>query len=111
MRTKTLWIKDEYLRMILDGRKTIEVRVAYSNLARLAPGDRLLLNEKHAYIIDRIEHYASFEELLTQEEPAAIAPDLPPDELLPAIRQLYPPEKEALGVLAFHLRPESSAGI
>jgi ASC-1-like (ASCH) protein len=28
-RTKTLWIKDEYLNQILEGRKTIEIRVAY----------------------------------------------------------------------------------
>ena len=32
MRTKTLWIKDEYLQLILAGRKTIEVRVGYSNI-------------------------------------------------------------------------------
>ena len=32
MRTKTLWIKDEYLRLILTGLKTVEVRVGYSNI-------------------------------------------------------------------------------
>jgi ASC-1-like (ASCH) protein len=29
MRIKTLWIKDEYLEQILEGRKTVEVRVGY----------------------------------------------------------------------------------
>ncbi len=111
MQTKTLWIKDEPLRQILDGRKTVEVRVAYSNLARLEPGDQLLLNDQHPYVVDRIERYASFEELLAREDPATIAPGLPPAELLPAMRQLYPPEKEALGVLALHIRPESTAGV
>jgi ASC-1-like (ASCH) protein len=54
MRTKTLWIKDEYLQMILAGRKTIEVRVG-----RLQAGDRLLLNGRHAYLIGRIGRYAN----------------------------------------------------
>jgi ASC-1-like (ASCH) protein len=44
---KTLWLKDEYLQQILNGRKTVEVRVAYSNVARLKPGDTLLLNDQH----------------------------------------------------------------
>lgn len=43
MRTKTLWIKDGYLQFILAGRKTVEVRVGYSNIARLQAGDRLML--------------------------------------------------------------------
>jgi ASC-1-like (ASCH) protein len=47
MRTKTLWIKDEYLQLILAGRKTIEVRVGYSNIVRLQVGDRVSLNEQH----------------------------------------------------------------
>lgn len=111
MQTKTLWIKEEYLRQILEGRKTIEVRVAYSNLARLEPGDRLLLNDQHLYLIDRIERYNTFEALLEKEDPAAIAPGMPPEALLPAMRQLYPPEKEALGILALHICPESTAGV
>jgi len=54
MRAKTLWIKDEYLQLILDGRKTVEVRVGYSNITRLQGGDRLMLNGQHAYVIRRI---------------------------------------------------------
>ncbi len=105
MRTKTLWIKDEYLQMILDGRKTVEVRVAYSNIARLEPGDRLLLNDRYAYALRRIARYGSFEEMLRHEDPAAIAPDLPAQDLLPALKALYPPEKEGLGVVALEIAP------
>ena len=50
-RTKLLWVRDEYLQHILEGRKTVEVRVAYRNLARLEPGDVLLLNQRHPYRI------------------------------------------------------------
>jgi ASC-1-like (ASCH) protein len=107
VRTKTLWIKDEYLDWILAGRKTVEVRVAYSNITRLQPGDRLLLNGCHPVAIRRISRYASFEELLAQEDPASIDPDLPPSELLPALRAIYPVEKEALGVVALEVEAKA----
>lgn len=106
MRTKTLWVKDEYLQLILAGRKSIEVRVGYSNIARLQVGDRLLLNEQHPFVIRRIGRYANFEELLAHEDAASIAPDTPPDQLLQRLREIYPPEKEALGVVALEIKPE-----
>ena len=109
MRTKTLWIRETYLAQILDGHKTIEVRVAYRNIARLEPGDRLLLNERHPYLIHQIARYDRFAELLRQEDPTAIAPDLSPEDLLAALRSLYPPETEALGAVAIEIHPETSA--
>jgi ASC-1-like (ASCH) protein len=105
MHTKTLWIKEEYLQQIQDGRKTIEVRVAYSNISRLQVGDYLLLNDQVRYRIRRIAHYPDFEALLEQENPAAIAPDTPAGELLAQIRAIYPPEKEELGVIALEIEP------
>jgi ASC-1-like (ASCH) protein len=106
MRTKTLRIKDEYLKLILKGRKTIEVRVGYSNITRLQAGDLLLLNDQHPFVIRRIGRYASFEELLAHEDAASIAPGVPPDELLERLHAIYPPEKEALGVVALEIAPE-----
>jgi len=102
-RAKTLWIREPYLSHILSGLKTVEVRVGYDNIRRLQPGDRLRLNDEHPATVRRIGRYADFEELLAQEDPAAIAPDLPPDELLAALRQIYPPDKEALGAVALEL--------
>jgi HAD superfamily hydrolase (TIGR01509 family) len=102
-RVKTLWIREPYLSQILSGRKTIEVRVGYGNILRLQPGDRLKLNDRHIVIVRRVGRYTSFEELLAQEDPAAIAPDLPPDDLLGALRAIYPPEKEVLGVVALEI--------
>jgi ASC-1-like (ASCH) protein len=108
LKTKVLWIRDEYLRQILAGRKTVEVRVAYSNLTGLQPGDRLLLNDQYAYIIRRISHYADFAALLAAENPAAIAPDLPAEDLLPALRSIYPPEKEVLGAVALEIEADQA---
>lgn len=106
MRTKTLWLRDEYLAQILNGSKTVEVRVAYSNIARLQIGDRLLLNDRYPYLIHRIARYKSLDELLDQEDPATIAPDLSSEELLAALQTLYPPVKEALGIVALEIEPE-----
>lgn len=102
-REKVLWIREPYLEQILSGRKTVEVRVAYSNIARLEVGDILRLNDRVRVRIRRIGRYADFEEMLRHEDPAAIAPDLPPEALLPALREIYPPEKEALGAVALEV--------
>jgi ASC-1-like (ASCH) protein len=106
MRTKTLWVQPEYLESILSGRKTIEVRVGYSNIRRLQVGDLLLLNGVHPYRIARVGRYLDFDTLLATEDPAAIAPDLSPNDLLVALRRIYPPDKEALGVIALFVVPE-----
>jgi len=106
MRTKTLWIKDEYRQQILAGRKTVEIRVGYRNIARLEVGDRLLLNGQQAVIIRRIGRYANFEDLLAHEDGEAFAPDVPPEQRLAALRSIYPPDKEALGVIALEIAPE-----
>ena len=108
MRTKTLWIKEEYLQQIREGRKTVEVRVAYENISRLQTGDRLLLNEQYPYTICRIGRYDDFAALLAQEDPAAIAPDTAPDKLLEQIRAIYPAEKEALGAIALEIEPAAA---
>jgi phosphoglycerate dehydrogenase-like enzyme/ASC-1-like (ASCH) protein len=105
MHTKTLWIKDDFLQLILDGRKSIEVRVAYSNISRLQPGDQLLLNERYPYTIKRIGRYEDFAAMLEAEDAASIAPDMAADELLAHIRAIYPPEKEELGVVALEIAP------
>jgi ASC-1-like (ASCH) protein len=106
VRTKTLWVRDPYLQEILSGRKTVEVRVAYKNIARLRSGDRLLLNDRYRFLISRISTYDSFDELLMREDIHAIAPGATPAELLAALRALYPTEKEELGVVALEIEAE-----
>jgi HAD superfamily hydrolase (TIGR01662 family) len=110
-RTKTLWIREPYLSQILAGQKTVEVRVGYENIRRLQPGDLLKLNDRHAVTLRRITSYSDFEELVAVENPIEIAPDLPgtagsresAGELLAALREIYSPEKEALGAVALEV--------
>ncbi len=110
VRVKTLWIKPEYLQLILTGQKTVEVRVAYPNIARLEVGDTLLLNGSHPFRIVQVDRFDSFQALLTAEDAGRIAPGLSVDELRSALSQLYPPDKVALGVVALHLEPVCGAG-
>jgi ASC-1-like (ASCH) protein len=78
--------------------------VAYSNIARLKPGDTLLLNDQHRYTIIDVRRYSDFDALVEAEDPATIAPDLVGREaLLAACRAIYPSEKEALGVVALEI--------
>jgi ASC-1-like (ASCH) protein len=100
---RKLWIKEEYLQQILGGEKSVEVRVGYPNILRLNAGDIVHLNERYPATIRRVARYASFVELLAKEAAGAIAPGLSEEALLSTLRSIYPPEKEALGVIALEL--------
>lgn len=48
----------------------------------------------------RIARYVSFDEMFDHESVASVNPHATRDEQLANIRQIYPPEREALGVVA-----------
>jgi ASC-1-like (ASCH) protein len=103
VKTFNLNIRGEYLKMILDGRKTIEVRVAYPRFAGMAAGDTIRFNGEHEFGVAKVARYSDFNALVTSEDRRRIYPT-DPDNLLTVLREIYTPEKEALGVLAIHLR-------
>lgn len=95
-----------YYRQVESGRKTIEVRVATPKKAAVAAGDTIVFHDQDSdreldIVVQRITPYASFEELLNAEDPSRIDPDARSGELLVNLRRIYPPDKEALGALAF----------
>jgi ASC-1-like (ASCH) protein len=102
-RSKTLWIKREFLEEILDGRKTVEVRVGYRNIQELKPGTRLLLNNEYEIGIKEVRRYSTFSGMLEHEEAEKIVPGMTKEEILRVLRSLYPPFKEKLGVFAIEL--------
>lgn len=110
MRNYSIHIREEYLSWVLKGSKTIEVRVAYPRLSRMTAGDTITFNGEHTYRVARVNRYPSFDALLKGEDPERIAPEITqPGALMSALRAIYPPEKEALGVLAIHLVPLSTS--
>jgi ASC-1-like (ASCH) protein len=108
---RRLWVKEEYLQQIVRGEKTIEVRVGYPNILRLKAGDEIRFNDRHSAIIQRIAYYRTFEQLLEAENAEAIGPGLSAEALLSAPRSIYPPEKEALGVVALELVLACASGL
>ncbi|MDI6412279.1 MULTISPECIES: ASCH domain-containing protein [Streptomyces] len=103
----TLHLRKPYFDLIANGSKTIEVRVGYPKIRRMAAGDRLLLHSGDDTLATRITaltEYASFEDMLDAEDNTAIGePGMDREQLLAACRDIYPPTKEALGVFAIHL--------
>ncbi|MFI0155936.1 ASCH domain-containing protein [Streptomyces lydicus] len=103
----SLNIRKPYFDLIAAGAKTIEVRVGYPKIRKIAAGDTLRItcgDNTLTTRITQVNEYESFKTMLDAEDPAAIGgPDMTHDQLVAAIRDIYPPEKEALGVFALHL--------
>lgn len=100
---KALFIKKKFLDLILANKKSVEVRVCYPFLKSLKTGDMVLFNRQCPFRIKRISKYKNFRELLESEDPEKIHPGKTKKELLEELKQLYPPEKEALGVIAIKI--------
>ena len=105
---RELNIRKPYLKLIADGIKTVEVRVGYSSVRKIQPGQDLVFiegDERVATRVKRVTEYPTFEMMLDHEDPRTIGGDLGNDkaQLLAIIRSIYPPEKECLGVLAIEI--------
>jgi ASC-1-like (ASCH) protein len=92
-----------YFDLIKAGTKTTEIRVYdaarerlnVGNLVRFRCGDETVLTR-----ITRLARYATFEEMFDHEAVSSVNPTAPREEQLRDIREIYPPEREALGVVA-----------
>ncbi|WP_372412175.1 hypothetical protein [Streptomyces luteireticuli] len=74
-------------------------RITAGDLLRISCGDDTLTR-----CVTGVEEYESFEAMLDAEAPAAIGgPDMTHDQLVTAICNIHPPEKEALDAGAFAL--------
>jgi ASC-1-like (ASCH) protein len=103
-------LKREYFVQIKEKTKKLEVRVQYANLKGIKPGsvltfecgrDRLTVNVKD------VRRYSTFESMLDKEDYRLIAKDKTKQEVLSICHAIYPPAKEALGVLVFEVEPVS----
>jgi ASC-1-like (ASCH) protein len=101
-------IRKEYLKLITDGVKTVEVRVGYPRMRSILPGQELTFvsgDQRVPTTVKRVTEYPSFEEMLDREDARSIGGDLGEsrENLLAVIKDIYPPEKERLGVLAIEI--------
>ena len=112
---RELNIRRPYLELIADGTKTVEVRVGYPRMRSIHAGQELTFvsgDRRLPTKVVRVTEYGSFEEMLSHENPLAIGGDLGESsaDLLAAIRDIYPPEKERLGVLAIEVERITPSG-
>jgi ASC-1-like (ASCH) protein len=105
---RTINIRRAYLGLIAGGTKTIEVRVGYPSMRKIHAGQVLRFVSGETAVRARVvavKEYACFDAMLDAEENQAIgAEGMTHDGLLAVCREIYPPAKEALGVLAIHLK-------
>ena len=104
-------LKKEFFRHITSGRKTLEVRVAHRNIRSIQAGDTIRFvsgKDEQIVSVQAVRHYAGHLDMIEAEDHTKIAPHLASrDELLAVLQQMYPPEKEQLGVIVLQIRPDS----
>jgi len=100
---KNLWIKKQFFDLIVQGKKTLEVRVSYPGLKKIKKGDVIGLNNKVKVKIKDIRTYSDFEKMILNEDPNAILPESTSEQVLNLLKKIYPPKKQKLGVIVFEL--------
>jgi ASC-1-like (ASCH) protein len=116
-------IYKRYFDLIAAGSKTTEIRVNDTSRKKIKPGSLIRFRCQGDEVltrVTRVARYSNFEETFDHEEPASVNPLATREEQLASIRRIYPPEREALGVVAIGielanppsstLEPPASAG-
>jgi ASC-1-like (ASCH) protein len=83
------------------------VRVGYDQIRRIRTGDKLRLSAHDETSVIRVvdvRNYSSFASMLESEDASRIAPD-DPLGVPSLLREIYPPNKEELGVVVLEIRP------
>lgn len=103
---RNMRVKDVYFNHIMNGRKTLEVRVGYDSLKTIRVGEniKLMTQSREGVIhIKDVRRYATFAAMLEIEPHEKIVPDASKPEALQLLQNIYPPNKEKLGVLVLEL--------
>ncbi|GAB2482997.1 ASCH domain-containing protein [Nocardiopsis aegyptia] len=102
-RAHEMGIYKRYFDLIASGEKTTEIRVNDSSRKRLKEGDLLRFrcrDEEVLTRVTRIARYSDFDEMFAHEPVSSVNPTASKQDQLRNIREIYPPEREALGVVA-----------
>jgi len=104
VRAHEMGIYKRYFDLIAQGEKTTEIRVNDSSRKNIKVGHLIRFRCQGDEVLTRVTkvaRYASFEEMFDHETVASVNPLATREDQLANIRQIYPPEREALGVVAF----------
>ncbi|HEY4008281.1 MAG TPA: ASCH domain-containing protein [Pseudonocardia sp.] len=100
VRAHEMGIYKRYFDLIATGRKTTDIRVNDSSRRKIKKGSLIRFRCQGDDVLTRVTRYPSFREMFDHESVASVNPLATRDEQLANIRQTYPPEREALGVVA-----------
>ncbi len=103
VRAHEMGIYKRYFDLIATGRKTTEIRVNDSSRRKIKEGSLVRFRCQGDEVltrVTRVTRYTTFDEMFDHEEVTSVNPLATREEQLANIRQIYPPEREALGVVA-----------
>jgi ASC-1-like (ASCH) protein len=103
VRAHEMGIYKRYFDLIAAGRKTTEIRVNDSSRRKIKEGSLIRFRCQGDQVLTRVTRvvrYDTFDEMFDHEPVVSVNPLATRDEQLANIRQIYPPEREALGVVA-----------
>lgn len=102
-------IKRPYYNAIMAGQKTLEVRVGYDSIKRYRAEELINLETSQVSGVVKIKAvrvYRSFDDTLAAEPWERIVPDAADEATaLRRLKEIYPPNKEKLGVYVFEIEP------
>ncbi|MFJ6138604.1 ASCH domain-containing protein [Kitasatospora sp. NPDC092286] len=110
-RPRNMPIYEQYFDLIASGQKTVEVRVAYESMKRIRVGDLIRFTCRQDSCLTRVKRigtYRTFKEMFGTEKVEALNPHATETEQLRAIHAIFPPAKEALGVITFEIERVSA---
>lgn len=105
-RNHSLRIKKFYYNQINNGIKKLEVRVGYSQIKKIKVGDTITFSDYSSQKFEaiRITKYENFAEMLDCENSQEIIPNVSKYKALDMLQEIYPENKESLGVYVIELR-------
>ena len=112
IRAHDMGIYKRYFDLIATGRKTTEIRVNDSSRRKIKEGSLIHFRCQGDEVltrVTRVARYANFDDMFDHESVASVNPLATRDEQLANIRQIYPPEREGLGVVGHRHRTGPAA--
>jgi ASC-1-like (ASCH) protein len=103
---RTMRLKQRFLNQIRTGSKQLEVRVAYDNIKGIKRGERIKFLSRDDQVVASVadvRNYKSFEEMLVVEDASKIVPGASSLEAQRLLEQIYPKDKEELGIVVIQL--------